>query len=29
LGNSGLRSAKLSYHPVDLVKKYLVYPSRL
>jgi hypothetical protein len=28
LGNSGLRSAKLSYHPVELVKKYLVYPSR-
>jgi hypothetical protein len=27
LGDVGLRSAKLSYHPVELVKKYLVKPS--
>lgn len=27
LGDTGLRSAKLSYHPVELVKKYLVKPS--
>ena len=25
LGNMGLRSAKLSYHPVDMVKKYLCH----
>jgi hypothetical protein len=27
LGNTGLRSAKLSYHPVELVKKHLVTGS--
>jgi len=29
LGDMGLRSSKLSYHPVELLKKYLVTPFRL